>query len=63
LLRGLFARGDLSPFIVPPSELEFGSYLSPYELVLARWWVLVLPLAPKDSPNVRFDEVKKIINA
>ena len=37
---------DLPPFIVPPLELEFGGFSSPYELALARGRVFVLPLEP-----------------
>ena len=36
MLGEMLAYSDLPPFIVPPSELEFGSFPPPYELVLAR---------------------------
>ncbi len=35
MLGEMLANSDLPPFIVPPSELEFGSFPPPYELVLA----------------------------
>ena len=35
---------DLPPFIVPPSELEFGSFLFPYELVMPRDRMFEWPL-------------------
>ena len=41
MLGEMLAYSDLPPFIVPPSELEFGSFPPPYELVLTT--VTIIP--------------------